>query len=336
MGRKKKRKIDIRKIYSLIIFLIALFIALKTPAIEIIDNKIANTGIVNYVDTSQTSNVSVVPTVKENKSIIESTSNNINIDKTKLNILYFYVGQADCELIIDNGKTMLIDSGNNKDGETIVNGLKALGISKIDYLIGTHVHEDHIGGMSYIVNSFDIGEIYLPYNETSTANYYKKLLTAIYNKGLSIEEVNVGDRFKLSSAECEIMSIQNDEPVNANLASIVIELSYGNMKYLFMGDAETENEKARSWEDIDVLKVGHHGSNTSSSVSFLNQVLPEISIISVGKNNSYNLPKDKIIERLEKIGSVVYRTDLDGTIQLISDGNENEIKKINLSFDGNT
>ena len=301
MGRKKKRKIDIRKIYSLIIFLIALFIALKTPAIEIIDNKIANTGIVNYVDTSQTSNVSGIPTVKENKSIIESTSNNINIDKTK---------------------SMLIDSGNNKDGETIVNGLKALGISKIDYLIGTHVHEDHIGGMSYIVNSFDIGEIYLPYNETSTANYYKKLLTAIYNKGLSIEEVNVGDKFKLSSAECEIMSVQNDEPINANLASIVIELSYGNMKYLFMGDAETENEKARSWEDIDVL--------------FLNQVLPEISIISVGKKNSYNLPKDKIIERLEKIGSVVYRTDLDGTIQLISDGNENEIKKINLSFDGNT
>ena len=108
------------------------------------------------------------------------------------------------------------------------------------------------------------------------------------------------------------------------------------MKYLFMGDAETENEGLRDWEDIDVLKVGHHGSTTSSSTKFLSQVLPEISIISVGKNNSYNLPKDKIIERLKKIGSTIYRTDIDGTIQIISDGNQNEIKKIDLSFDGNS
>ena len=336
MGKKSKKKKLLREIYAIIIFIIALIIAIKTPAIEIIDNTISNSIIANYANTLNSSNVIAVPNVKENKQIIESTSKNITIDKSKLNIIYFYVGQADCELIIENGITMLIDAGNSKDGEIIVNGLKALGIEKIDYLIGTHIHEDHIGGMSYVINSFDIGKIYLPYNESSTTNYYKKMLMAISNKGLSIEEANVGDKFKLKNAECEIMSVQNNEPENANLASIVIKLSYGKMKYLFMGDAETENEGLRDWEDIDVLKVGHHGSTTSSSTKFLSQVLPEISIISVGKNNSYNLPKDKIIERLKKIGSTIYRTDIDGTIQIISDGNQNEIKKIDLSFDGNS
>lgn len=102
-----------------------------------------------------------------------------------------------------------------------------------------------------------------------------------------------------------------------------------------MGDAEKENEEKRNWNDVDVLKVGHHGSNTSSSQNFLNQVLPEIAIISVGEGNSYGLPKDKIVERLEKLGSTIYRTDIDGTIHLISDGENNEIVKVNLSLDGN-
>ena len=131
------------------------------------------------------------------------------------------------------------------------------------------------------------------------------------------------------------MSVDNSEPENANLSSIVIQLSYGNKNYLFMGDAESENEKARDWNDIDVLKVGHHGSLTSSSNEFLKQVLPEIAIISVGKDNSYGLPKDKIIDRISNLGTTIYRTDYDGTIQLISDGNINEIVKIELSFDGN-
>ena len=131
------------------------------------------------------------------------------------------------------------------------------------------------------------------------------------------------------------MSVDNTEPENINEESIVIELSYKNQKYLFMGDAEKVNEDSRKWNDVDVLKVGHHGSNTSSSEKFLEQVLPEISIISVGENNSYGLPKDTIINRLNEIGSKIYRTDEDGTIQLISDGESNEIVKVNLSLDGN-
>lgn len=337
MGRKKKNKKnkqELKKICFVIICFIILLLISKTDALQIIDNAIANTGLAEIVDTSTTANVSTTPTVKTDNEIITKVSENIVIDENKLNILFLDVGQADCELIISNGKTMLIDSGNSKDGEIIVNGLKALGITKIDYVIGTHVHEDHIGGMSYIIDSFDVGEFYLPYNTTTTSSYYKKLLNSLSQKSLNINEAVVGDKFEVGNATCEIMSVDNSEPEDANDSSVVIEMTYGDLKYLFMGDATSTNEKSRNWNDVDVLKVGHHGSNTSSSEDFLNQVLPEIAVISVGEGNSYGLPKDKIIDRLNKIGSTIYRTDEDGTIQIVSDGKTNEVTKIDISFDG--
>ena len=213
--------------------------------------------------------------------IRESVSDNIIIESGKINIIFFYVGQADCSLIIEDGHTILIDAGNAEDGENIVSALKALGISKLDVVIGTHVHEDHIGGMRYIVNNFEIGKFFLPYNGTSTLSYYKKLLKALSEKNMSVSQVNVGDKFNLGNMDIEIMSVDNSDPENINLESICTQITYGNEKYLFMGDAEKENEISRQWDDVDVLKVGHHGSNSSSSKAFLNQVRPEISIIQV-------------------------------------------------------
>ncbi len=336
MGRKKKKINKQLKEFIILILIVLIFVvAQKSGIISNIEKEIETSGIANIVDTSDTSNVSLIPRVKDDTQIITSVSENINIEPSKLNILFFDVGQADCELIISNGQTLLIDAGNSRDGEKIVNAIRGLGISRLDYVVGTHVHEDHTGGMSYIVDSFDIGTFYLPYNTTSTTNFYKKLLTSLTNKNMTITEANIGDKFTVGETNCEIMSVDNSEPENINEESIVIEMSFGTQKYLFMGDAEKVNEDKRQWNDIDVLKVGHHGSNTSSSQKFLEQVLPEISIISVGKDNSYGLPKDKILERLNKIGSTIYRTDNDGTIQLISDGNTNEIVKVNLSLDGN-
>lgn len=336
MGRKKKKINKQLKEFIILILIVLIFVvAEKSGIISNIEKEIETSGIANIVDTSDTSNVSLIPRVKDDTQIITSVSANINIEPSKLNILFFDVGQADCQLIISNGQTLLIDAGNSRDGEKIVNAIRGLGISRLDYVVGTHVHEDHTGGMSYIVDSFDIGTFYLPYNTTSTTNFYKKLLTSLTNKNMTITEANIGDKFNVGETNCEIMSVDNSEPENINEESIVIEMSFGTQKYLFMGDAEKVNEDKRQWNDIDVLKVGHHGSNTSSSQKFLEQVLPEISIISVGKDNSYGLPKDKILERLNKIGSTIYRTDNDGTIQLISDGNTNEIVKVNLSLDGN-
>lgn len=335
MARNKKTKNSLKEWIIAIVIIILLVLAERYGILAKIDEQIAATGLANIVDTSDTSVVPIVPKVKDNKEIITSVSENVVIDNNKLNILFFDVGQADCQLIVLNGKSILIDAGNSKDGEKIVNAIRALGITKIDYVVGTHVHEDHVGGMSYIIDSFDVGTFYLPYNTTSTTNFYKKLLTSLTNKELEITEANIGDKFQIGDATCEIMDVDNSQPENINEESIVVELTYGSQKYLFMGDAEKANEDKRQWNDVDVLKVGHHGSNTSSSQNFLNQVLPEIAIISVGEGNSYGLPKDKILERLEKLGSTIYRTDKYGTIQLISDGENNEIVKVNLSLDGN-
>ena len=112
------------------------------------------------------------------------------------------------------------------------------------------------------------------------------------------------------------------------------QITYGELKYLFMGDATSRNENSREWEDVDILKVGHHGSNTSSTERFLKQTLAEIAIIPVGKENSYGLPKQEILNRLNNLGSKIYRTDIDGTIQILSDGKTNEVIKIDVSFDG--
>ena len=325
MGRKKKNN-KVKELIVLSALILIIIIADKTGVLKYIDDYVGNSEFANQIRTVENSNISTATKVKIDEQIVESVSKNISIEKGKLNILFFDVGQADSELIIYDNKTMLIDAGNTKDGEKIVNAIKTLGISKLDYVIGTHVHEDHIGGMNFIIDNFEIGEFYLP---------YKNLLKSLANKNLSINETVIGDKIELSNIICEVMSVRNDEPENANESSIVLELTYGNKKYLFMGDAETKNEEERTWNDVDVLKVGHHGSNTSSSINFLNQVSPEIAIISVGAENSYGLPKEKIIDRLKKIGTEIYRTDLDGTIQIISDGNNQELRKIDISLDGN-
>ncbi len=335
MGRKKKLKISKKtKEFLLgIIALIIIYFLAEYGILEKIDNAIKDTGLAKIVNTEETSNIETKPKVKSNAEILEKVSENIEIDNNRLNILFLDVGQADSQLILYKGKSILIDAGNKEDGEYIVNGLNALGLTKLDYVFGTHVHEDHVGGMSYIVDSFEIGDFYLPYDTTSTTSYYKKLLTSLTEKGENINEANVGDKFYLEDLEFEVMSVDNSEPENTNETSIVLEMTYGQMKYLFMADAEKENEEARKWNDVDVLKVGHHGSNTSSTEKFLNQVSPEISVISVGEGNSYELPKEKILNRLEKIGTTIYRTDRDGTIQIISDGISNEVVKIDVNFD---
>ena len=325
MGRKSNRKIEnqIKRVIVLVIILLVLAVASKNGILENIEKDLTQIGILETVGE-----------VKQNQEVDTKISENIVLDKNKLNILFFDVGQADSELIFYNGKTILIDSGNTNDGENIVNGIKSLGISKLDYVIGTHVHEDHIGGMSYIVDEIEIGNFYLPYNTKTTSSYYKRLLNSLTEKNIGIEEATVGDKIQIDDLICEIMSVDNEEPEDANDASIVTQITYGELKYLFMGDATSRNENSREWEDVDILKVGHHGSNTSSTERFLKQTLAEIAIIPVGKENSYGLPKQEILNRLNNLGSKIYRTDIDGTIQILSDGKTNEVIKIDVSFDG--
>ena len=245
-----------------------------------------------------------------------------------LSIDFIDVGQADSILVRNQDKVMLIDAGTNEAGETVVNYLKNLGITKIDYLIGTHPHEDHIGGLDDVINNFDIGQIYMPKIETTTKTF-EDVLDAIENKNLTITASNKGDKIELGQAVGEFMTEPILDKDNLNVSSLVLRLEFGNTSYLFMGDAEEENEETIRWPKTDVLKVGHHGSSTSSSESFLEQVEPQYAIIMAGKDNSYGLPTQETIDKLNNRGSEIYRTDEDGTIQMTSDGNTIEIKTTN-------
>ena len=281
--------------------------------------------------------VGVAGILGTNEDLINTVSNmgelanNSNKQKVEfvaqedLLIDFIDVGQADSILIRNQDKTMLIDAGTNEAGETVVTYLQNLGINKIDYLIGTHPHEDHIGGLDDVINHFNIGQIYMPKIETTTKTF-EDVLDAIENKNLTVTSPNKGDKIEIGQAVGTFMTEPILDKDNLNLSSLVVRLEFGNNSFLFMGDAEKENEETINWNKTDVLKVGHHGSNTSTSESFLNQVKPQCSIIMVGKDNSYNLPTQETIDKLNTIGSEIYRTDENGTIQSISDGNTIEVK----------
>ena len=263
-------------------------------------------------------------TQKEIPTDVTQTNTNPIVQSSKvtedLKVYFIDVGQADSILVISKDETMLIDAGNNEDGTDVVNFIKEKGITKLNYVIGTHPHEDHIGGLDDVINAFDIENVYLPDITTNTKTF-EDVLDAIENKNLEITTPQIGDTFTLGESNCEVKSTIIDNS-NLNLASLVIRLEFGETSFLFMGDAETDNEEQTTWEQTTVLKVGHHGSDTSSSLEFLEQVQPQISVIMVGKDNSYGHPNQETLEKLEEVGAQIYRTDENGTITITSDGTE--------------
>ena len=204
----------------------------------------------------------------------------------ELVVYVFDVGQADCILLSCGGEYMIIDAGNNPDGKLIVKQLQSMGITEIKYAVGTHTHEDHIGGLDKVINAFDVGVLYMPSNEYDSATY-RDVVKAAQAKNIDKIAPEIGYVFYLGSAKCEVMAIDNENE-DPNLTSIIIEVTYGNNKFLFTGDAEIENEEKRLWNDIDVLKVGHHGSSTSTGEDFMEQIQPEIALISADYLKSAN------------------------------------------------
>lgn len=299
---KRKTKI-IGSLIAVIIVVLAGLLGINNEQISKLANEI---GLGNLINSESTEAIN---------------QNNITPVNGELQVYYIDVGQADSILIINKEDAMLIDAGNNEDGEDVVNFIKDKGITKLDYVVGTHPHEDHIGGLDDVIDSnIEIENVLMPKIETTTKTF-EDVVNAISNKGLTVKAPNKGDTFTLGDSNLEVMTDSILDEDNLNLSSITLRLQYGNNSFLFMGDSEKENEKTITWPKTDVLKVGHHGSDTSSSEEFLNEVKPSISIIMAGKDNSYGLPKEEIVERLENVGSKVYRTDENGTIEVTSDGN---------------
>ena len=305
-----------------------LIIALMILIVSIISDMFPE-QVNNYIESDL--NIPVNETNAITVSTLEST---VVTSDSELKIYYFDVGQADSELIIADDKVMLIDAGNVEDGSNLAKYIKALGVKKIDYLVGTHAHEDHIGGMEQIVKSFDIGMIYMP-DVSTTTRTYENLLEAISKKGLGVSSVEIGDTIPVGSGVCTVMNVRNDEQDDLNDTSICLHFVYGENKFLFMGDASENMEKEIEWTEVDVLKVGHHGSSTSSSEDFLSQTKPKVAIISCGVNNTYGHPNEDALKRLENIGAEIYRTDKDGTILLTSNGSTYNIQTIKTNIDGN-
>ena len=279
------------------------------------------------------SNNSKKVNLKDN--INNSKFTDVDLNNEDFNILFMYVGQADSTLIKYKNKTMLIDAGNNEDGKNVVKFLKDKGISKLDYIVGTHYDEDHIGGLDDIIENFDIGKFYLSNGGELGPNYYN-LEKAAKKKNLAITIPKVGDKIDFGDVNMEVMAASKFDGKNDNNASIVIQAKYGSRRYLFMGDLERQEEAKRKWNEVDVLKAGHHGSNTSSSQEFLNQVKPKYVFVSAGKNNKYRLPNVKAMERIEKTGAKIFRTDVnESSFWLTSNGNDIDIKEVSINLDGN-
>lgn len=265
----------------------------------------------------------------------DGTTQTVTVTKEpieEIKIHFIDVGQADCILIeLPNNEEILIDAGNKDDSYTIINYLNNLGIDHIEYFVLTHFHEDHIGSAPAVLNAFYVDKIYTPQTIADT-DIYENTMDAIEDENIEIIRAEGGmsiiDTVNLAFEVLGPNSIYYSE---ANEYSLVTKLTYGNSTFLFTGDAESVSElemvRGNYDLDVDLLKVGHHGGETSSSQIFLNEVTPEYAIISVGAFNNYGHPHEKTLNRLNAIGAKIYRTDVQGSIVAISDGSNITIDK---------
>ncbi|APQ99978.1 cell wall-binding repeat-containing protein [Clostridium botulinum] len=283
-----------------------------------------NNNVMNFVKSNNVKFGEIIitgGTAVLNDVVVKSVEEGRSIGPVEIH--YIDVGQGDSILIQQDGHSMLIDAGTNASENTVVNYLKSKGVTKLDYVIGTHPHEDHIGGLDKVIDNFAVDKVIMP-KVTHTTQTFKDVITSIQNKGLKITVPTVGDKYSLGVADFTILAPNNSSYSNLNNYSIVIKLKFGNRAFIFTGDAESlsEGEILAKQLDItgDVLKLGHHGSKTSTSQNFLNKVNPKYAVVSCGKNNSYKHPHQETLNKLKAKNIKVYRTDEAGTITATSNG----------------
>lgn len=263
----------------------------------------------------------------------------VNVDGTTpgssqglLRVHFIDVGQADAILVqAPTGENLLIDAGNNEDGDLVLGYLREQGITRLDHVIGTHPHEDHIGGLDTVIKGMTVGKVYLPDISANTKTF-EDVLLAVQSKGLKVTRAKAGVPLNMGEAvQALMLAPVGDEYGETNDYSAVVRIIYDNISFLLTGDAEepSEQDMLQSGANLlaTVLKVGHHGGATSSSPAFLQSVNPQYAVISVGKDNSYGHPHAELLERLYATGATIYRTDQFGTVVAETDGRTMEFNK---------
>lgn len=249
-------------------------------------------------------------------------------DTPRVSVHFVDVGQGDCSLIMHDGQTILIDSGEKGTEEIVIDYITNQGINSLDYVIATHPHSDHIGSLDDVINAFSVKNVIMPRLSeinTPTTAAYESLLNAVKNSGARVIPATVGATYSIGQLEMTVLSpLEQSEDIN-NM-SVVVNLTFGETSFLFTGDAEAPAEKIMlngeyaRYLNADVLKVGHHGSSSSSSKRFLDKVTPDIAVISCGQGNDYGHPHKETVSALTSRDVEILRTDEKGTIVIESDG----------------
>ena len=268
-------------------------------------------------------------------------------DAAQLEVIYLDVGQADSILLrLPDGRNMLIDAGNNADGAKVAAYLQSIGVTRLDWVVGTHPHEDHIGGLDTVIAQMKVGRVLLPEipdDQVPTTRTYMDVLDAMAAKNLRADAAKAGRvlvRDRTNDLKIQVLSPQAGAKFDGlNNYSVVLRLTYGSCSFLFTGDAETAAEAAMlaSGAELhaDVLKLGHHGSSTSTSQAFLDRVHPQYAIISCGKGNDYGHPHKETLARIRSSGAQLYRTDRQGGLRVTCSGTSITVETGLPSCDGN-
>ena len=244
-----------------------------------------------------------------------------------LEVSFIDVGQADSILLENDGHYMLVDAGNNEDGDKLVSYFKEKNIETFDYVVGTHPHEDHIGGLDNIINNFNIENFYMPDVITTTMTF-EEVLDALENKNIELTIPKENDTFNLGDVSIKVLYVGDESESDLNDTSIILKVIDQNVSFLLTGDASLKIENSISTSDLKstVLKLGHHGSVTSTNQELLEKISPQYAIVSAGINNQYGHPHDEVINLLNQENIKTYRTDTDGTITFKTDGKNIEVE----------